>query len=82
MKAMPLADLIALLGKLEDQIIYKDEIQQLFETYGDDWYIGDRHDRLELCNENELRKEVLMDDEKLIELEEDEEYEEYEEDEE
>lgn len=60
MKAIPLEDLIILLKGEGEQIIYKEDIEDLFETYGDDWYVDeDCHDRLELCNENKRRKNRL-----------------------
>lgn len=62
MKAIPIKELIPMLESLQDvqKIIYKDEIQNLFERYGDDYFREfSSWKGYELCRENELRKEWL-----------------------
>ena len=64
MKAIPIKELITMLESLldEHEIIREDEIRNLFERYGDDYFKDSSWKEYELCKENELRKEWLKDD--------------------
>ena len=62
MKAIPTKELIPMLESLldEHEIIYEDEMHNLFKRYGDDYFREvSSWKGYELCEENELRKEWL-----------------------
>lgn len=62
MKAIPIKELIPMLESLldEHEIIYEDEMHNLFKRYGDDYFREvSSWKGYELCKENELRKEWL-----------------------
>ncbi len=61
MKAIPTKELIQMLELIldEHEIVYEYEMKNLFERYGDDYFKDSSWKEYELCNENELRKELL-----------------------
>jgi len=61
MKAIPTKELIQMLELVQDEheIIYEYEMKNLFERYGDDYFKDSSWKEYELCNENELRKELF-----------------------
>ena len=61
MKAIPTKELIQMLELIldEHEIVYEYEMKNLFERYGDDYFKDSSWKEYELCNENELREELL-----------------------
>ena len=67
MKAIPTKELIQMLELIldEHEIMREDEIHNLFKHYGDDYFKDSSWKEYELCNENELRKELFKKEDKL-----------------
>lgn len=60
MKAIPKDDFIKIVSQTDCEVIFEDELEDLFKLYGDDWFINrDYYGEWELCKENKLRKEIL-----------------------
>lgn len=61
MKVIPKKDLIELLEKeVEKTLLTKYTFDDLFETYGDDWFISDTdHTKYVQCNINKKREDLL-----------------------
>ena len=61
MKVIPKKDLIILLEKeVEQELLTRYVFDDLFEDYGDDWYISDvDRTKYKLYNVNEERKKII-----------------------
>lgn len=65
MKVIPKRDLLWLIqtSKSADSVFLIEDVEELFETYGDDYYINQENGTYELCNQNEARKKRCPDEE-------------------
>lgn len=58
MKVIPKKDLRKLITKYCDKDVTLDEVERLFEAFGDEWYID--YGKLRLFKENEERKKLWL----------------------
>lgn len=64
MKVIPKKDLIILIEEIleSEELLTKDELNYLFETYGDDWFVSDTetyYAQFSLCNKNKEREKIV-----------------------
>lgn len=58
MKALNRYDLILLLCSLDNERIFEDDVEKLFKTYGDDWFIDGTE--LKRANKNPLMRNMKL----------------------
>lgn len=58
MKYIPTKDLIEMLPFIDRDALSKEHVQNLFENYGDDYFIEDGV--FKLCNVNERRRQLIL----------------------
>lgn len=59
MKAIPKEELIELLKKISNKILYQDDMEEFFNIYGDEYFCSREGGCMELINKSTKRKEVL-----------------------
>lgn len=57
MKAVPKKELIAILVRTEEEILFKEQIIDFFDNLGDDYYCVDGN--IELSKVNKVREELI-----------------------
>ena len=57
MKAVPKKELIAILVRAEEEILFKEQIIDFFDNLGDDYYCVDGN--VELSKVNKVREELI-----------------------
>ena len=57
MKAVPKKELIAILVRTEEEILFKEQIVDFFDNLGDDYYCVDGN--VELSKVNKVREELI-----------------------
>lgn len=57
MKAVPKKELIAILVRTEEEILFKEQIVDFFDNLGDDYYCVDGN--IELSKVNKVREELI-----------------------
>lgn len=57
MKAVPKKELIAILVRTEEEILFKEQIIEFFDNLGDDYYCVDGN--IELSKVNKVREELI-----------------------
>ena len=64
MKAIPKTELIKLLQHIDiidmDDLLFSEDLQDIFEIFGDDYFIDRTFSEWTLCKANKERKEFLI----------------------